>query len=61
MKIRESIIAVLAAALFSVSVSAQDYPKWLDRSVFYQIYPSSYMDSDGNGKLFLVTSVYPDA
>ena len=49
MKIRESIIAVLAAALFSVSVSAQDYPKWLDRSVFYQIYPSSYMDSDGNG------------
>ena len=24
-------------------------PKWLERAVFYQIYPSSYMDSDGNG------------
>ena len=22
---------------------------WLSNAVFYQIYPSSYMDSDGNG------------
>ncbi|MBP5389883.1 MAG: alpha-amylase [Bacteroidales bacterium] len=28
---------------------AKKYPEWLDRAVFYQIYPSSYMDSDGNG------------
>ena len=25
------------------------YPDWLQDAVFYQIYPSSYMDSDGNG------------
>lgn len=24
-------------------------PKWLSDAVFYQIYPSSYMDTDGNG------------
>ena len=24
-------------------------PSWLSHAVFYQIYPSSYMDSDGDG------------
>lgn len=28
---------------------AQKGPKWLSDALFYQIYPSSYMDSDGNG------------
>lgn len=44
-----TVSAVLAALFLSHCASAQNYPKWLDRSVFYQIYPSSYMDSDGNG------------
>ena len=36
--------------LFStLSMVAMQSPKWLERAVFYQIYPSSYMDSDGNG------------
>ena len=44
-----TVSAVLAAFFLSFCANAQDYPRWLDRSVFYQIYPSSYMDSDGNG------------
>ncbi len=43
------VLTVLATVFISTGLHAQDYPKWLDRSVFYQIYPSSYMDSDGNG------------
>lgn len=43
------VLTVLTAVFISAGLRAQDYPKWLDRSVFYQIYPSSYMDSDGNG------------
>ena len=48
---RFSLLAILAALLLFMPLNsrAQNYPKWLDRSVFYQIYPSSYMDSDGNG------------
>ncbi len=30
-------------------VMAQKGPQWLSKALFYQIYPSSYMDSDGNG------------
>ena len=35
----------------AVSLSAQnpEQPSWLSDAVFYQIYPSSYQDSDGNG------------
>ena len=35
--------------LCHTSVQAGKGPEWLDSAVFYQIYPSSYMDSDGNG------------
>jgi len=41
--------------LFSLMVSApvlaqgDKGPQWLSNAVFYQIYPSSFMDSDGNG------------
>lgn len=31
------------------NIFAQHYPKWLDSAVFYQIYPSSFKDSDANG------------
>src|SRR5574344_1034520 len=43
---------VLAAALILLSLTpakAQKGPHWIHDAVFYQIYPSSYMDSDGNG------------
>ena len=43
---------LLLVSLFSlVSVRAQDptQPSWLSDAVFYQIYPSSFQDSDGNG------------
>ena len=32
-----------------IGAKAQKGPKWLSNAVFYQIYPSSYMDTDGNG------------
>lgn len=41
------------AALLPLVANAQhqrmNAPKWLENSVIYQVYPSSYMDSDGNG------------
>ena len=45
-------IALVAAALVSLGgLRAQDptQPSWLSDAVFYQIYPSSFQDSDGNG------------
>lgn len=41
----------MAMALTSASAQGTDQrgPNWLHDAVFYQIYPSSYMDSDGNG------------
>ena len=58
MKIRSIIMA--AALLCAISASAQPAPGsfrqtwekgpgWLNNAVIYQIYPSSYQDSDGNG------------
>ena len=40
---------IVAALLFSGSSYAQKSPAWLENSVIYQVYPSSYKDSDGNG------------
>ena len=41
----------LACAAAAPNLSAQDpsQPSWLSEAVFYQIYPSSFQDSDGNG------------
>jgi len=39
----------LVGVLLSMEIHAQGGPSWIKNSVFYQIYPSSYMDSDGNG------------
>ena len=44
-----SVLALAIACLSSGSAMAQKGPKWLSDAVFYQIYPSSYMDTDGNG------------
>ena len=40
---------IVILASFSARAEAQKGPKWLSDAVFYQIYPSSYMDTDGNG------------
>lgn len=40
---------MLMLLLASVSLSAQRKPEWLKSAVFYQIYPSSYQDSDSSG------------
>ena len=39
-------LAAIAAAAFAQKPSQ---PSWLREAVFYQIYPSSFQDSDGNG------------
>ncbi|MEP6948720.1 MAG: alpha-amylase family glycosyl hydrolase [Ginsengibacter sp.] len=42
--------ATLFIGLFTcLCVSAQKHALWLDTAVFYQVYPSSFQDSDGDG------------
>ena len=50
MKLR-SLMLALACTAAATTLSAQDpgQPSWLSEAVFYQIYPSSFQDSDGNG------------
>src|SRR5574344_1533986 len=43
------LLATTLSLAIPVSSTAQKGPQWLDKAVFYQIYPSSFMDSDGNG------------
>jgi maltose alpha-D-glucosyltransferase/alpha-amylase len=42
-------LLALVTLLTASVASAQRRPAWLERSTFYQIYPSSFQDSDGNG------------
>ncbi|HEY4197683.1 MAG TPA: alpha-amylase family glycosyl hydrolase [Mucilaginibacter sp.] len=42
-------ILLLAGLLISVFASAQKHADWIKAAVFYQIYPSSFQDSNGNG------------
>lgn len=53
MKMKKNILVPLMAAAITLGVpssaTAGDNPAWLKDALFYQIYPSSYMDSDGNG------------
>ena len=40
----------LALAIFAAaSLSAKEQPEWLKKAAIYHIYPSTFMDSDGNG------------
>ena len=43
------VVAALAATTLSAQAESKKGPSWLSDALFYQIYPSSYMDSDGNG------------
>ncbi|MDI9551755.1 MAG: alpha-amylase [Bacteroidales bacterium] len=43
-----SAVCLVSAAFVSAQTTVQQ-PSWLSDAVFYQIYPSSYQDSDGNG------------
>lgn len=42
-------VAALAATTLSAQAEQKKGPSWLSDALFYQIYPSSFMDSDGNG------------
>jgi maltose alpha-D-glucosyltransferase/alpha-amylase len=46
---KKMIIIMLAFGFCSASLAQQNNPDWLKSAVFYQIYPSSYKDSDGDG------------
>ena len=46
----KKILLLISAAVLTIgAASAKDHPKWLADAFIYQIYPSSYMDSDGDG------------
>jgi maltose alpha-D-glucosyltransferase/alpha-amylase len=40
---------VFAFSIIGINAQETHKPSWLNEAVFYQIYPSSYQDSDGNG------------
>ena len=44
-KILLPLLALFAAA----QTTARTVPDWLERAVIYHIYPSTFMDSDGDG------------
>ena len=39
----------IVALLVATTLSAKEQPEWLKKAAIYHIYPSTYMDSDGNG------------
>ena len=43
------LVVALAATTLSAQAEQKKGPAWLSDALFYQIYPSSYMDTDGNG------------
>ncbi len=45
----KKIITALVILMVCVSLTAQKHPGWLRDAVFYQVYPSSFQDNDGNG------------
>lgn len=57
----KSVVSTIATFLVCLSVAAQDYgkitgeyeippvPEWAENAVFYQIYPQTFCDSDGDG------------
>ena len=46
---------------FKVLHGAEIVPKWWKEAVFYQIYPRSFCDSNGDAQLFQVVQLSRDA
>lgn len=46
-KLRVLLTAVMILTVMSVPARQSKGPEWLKNALFYQIYPSSFMDSDG--------------
>lgn len=46
---KKTSMAIAALLICFASYSQHSNPEWLKNSVFYQIYPSSYQDSNGDG------------
>lgn len=44
-----SALLCLCTSLSAITFPEHSYPKWLDEAVIYHIYPSSFMDSNGDG------------
>lgn len=45
----KSFLVLVIGFLICGAVSAQNHPDWVKSAVFYQIYPSSFQDSNGDG------------
>ncbi len=45
----KNLICTIITAAISLSAMAKEQPKWLSDAFIYHIYPSSYMDSNGDG------------
>lgn len=49
MNIKKVLLSLSLVSASTPALHAQKGPEWLGQALFYQIYPSSYMDTDGNG------------
>ena len=49
MKIKNLLAIICAVATLSVTAQQKAQPEWLKSAAIYHIYPSTFMDSDGNG------------
>ena len=46
---KRTLLTLTLLVVFATSATAKHNPQWLKDAVIYHIYPSTYMDSDGNG------------